>query len=356
MRNHPVILKSLATANPSWYVTQSEALNYYENLFTLQDKEKELYRHLLLDSTVDGRYVGMDNPDQMTETNPDELNRRYLKYGRKIAVDAVKKALLSANIEASDVGGLVVNSCTGYLCPGLSSYIVENVGLPTNIKFADLMGMGCGGALPNLSTAAGIVACNPEKPVISVAVEICTSTLFMGEDPGLIVSNSIFGDGASAAVLTADCDTKTNVDEITFIDFESGLYPKYRPDLQYRTEDHRLRNVLGKRVPVIGARTVAEVTQRLLERNGLTQKQISRWAVHPGGTSVLDGVQRAFNFENNELLHSYNIFKHYGNMSSPSVMFVLEQIIEKDRPEPGQYGLLLAFGAGFSAFAILVRF
>ncbi len=356
MRNHHVRLRALETANPTWYVPQAEAFKHYDTNFNLGETERELYKRLLLDSAVEGRYIGMDNIDQVKETNPDELNKRYLKFGREITVKAVRQALDQANIDPGEVGGLVVNSCTGYLCPGLSSYILEDVGLPTNIQYVDIMGMGCGAALPNLSTASGIVACNTEKPILSVAVEICTATLFMGEDPGLIVSNSIFGDGASAAVLVSDSTVETNSDDIVLLDYESGLFPKYRTDLQYITEDHRLRNVLGKRVPVIGAKTIKEVANRLLERNGLSKDQISRWAVHPGGTSVLEGVQRSLKLKDNDLSHSYHVFKHFGNMSSPSVMFVLKHILENDRPNPGEYGLLLAFGAGFSAFAVLVRF
>ncbi|MCK5686685.1 type III polyketide synthase [bacterium] len=356
MRNHHVKLNSLATANPSWYVPQKEAYEHYNTMFKLADEERDLYKRLLLDSSIDGRYIGMDNIEQVTETNPDELNKRYLKYGRQICEKAIRLALDKAKLKPDEVGGLVVNSCTGYLCPGLSSYILEDVGLPTDIQYMDLMGMGCGGAIPNLFAASGIVASNPEKPVLSVAFEICTSTIFMGEDPGLIVSNCIFGDGASAAVLVSDNKTDKNPEDITLLDYESGLFPRYRKDLQYRTEDHRLRNVLGTRVPVIGAKTIKEVANRLLKRNGLVKEQIRSWAVHPGGTSVLDGVSRALKLQQDELRHSYQVFKQYGNMSSPSVMFVLKQILEHDRPNPGEYGLLLAFGAGFSAFAILVRF
>ncbi len=280
-----VFAESVATANPPLFVTQAEAFQYYDRIFQLAADERELYRRLLLEGTIRGRYIGMDCPEQAIETDPDKLNARYLKYGRMIGAEAVGKALDAANLQPADIGGLVLNSCTGYLCPGLTSYLAEDVGLPDDLRHMDLVGMGCGGALPNVFAAAGMLAAEPEKPVLSVAVEICSATLFMGEDPGLVVSNSIFGDGASCVVL-----------------------------------------------------------------------RIDHWAVHPGGTAVLKSVSRKFELDDDALRNSHHVFRNYGNMSSPSVIFVLKRIMDEDDPQPGEIGLLLSFGAGFSAFAMLVGF
>jgi alkylresorcinol/alkylpyrone synthase len=104
-------------------------------------------------------------------------------------------------VEAVEIAGLIVNTCTGYLCPGLSSYVAADLGLRPSIRFQDLMGMGCGAAVPNLEAAAGMLARSGEGPVLSVAVEICTATIFPSHELELVVSNSIFGDGAAAAVL-----------------------------------------------------------------------------------------------------------------------------------------------------------
>jgi alkylresorcinol/alkylpyrone synthase len=249
-----------------------------------------------------------------------------------------------------------VNSCTGYLCPGLTSYIAEDVGLSSHIMVCDLMGMGCGGALPNLEVATGMLLRRPEKPVLSVAVEICTATLFMGEDPGLVVSNAIFGDGAAAAVLDMSAPRAQAPPGMQIVDFQSGLFPEHRAHLHYRTENHRLRNVLGPRVPLIGAKTARSVAERLLERHGLEFDDIAHWAVHPGGTAVLDSVERILKLAPEKLRHSRAVFAEYGNMSSPSVMFVLKRILEHEQPADGELGLMIAFGAGFSAFAALVRF
>ncbi|MBT3378601.1 MAG: type III polyketide synthase [Lentisphaerae bacterium] len=351
-----VNLRSLATANPPLYVTQEEAFAHYDRLFDLTQGERDLYQRLLLDSAIRGRYVGMDSPDEAAQTDQDRLVERFLKFARSTAADAVRGALRQAGLAADDIGGIAVNSCTGYLCPGLTSYIAEDVGLPTHMMICDLVGMGCGGALPNLEVAAGMLLRRPEKPVLSVAVEICTATLFMGEDPALVVSNSIFGDGASAAVLETASKAATDTPKACILDFESGLFPAFRSHLHYRTEAHRLRNVLGIRVPVIGAKTARNVAERLLTRHGLTFRDIAHWAVHPGGTAVLDRVEHTLELPPETLRQSRAVFEQYGNMSSPSVMFVLDRILTHECPKQGELGLMLAFGAGFSTFAALLRF
>ena len=349
------ILRGLGTATPPLYVTQEEAYEFFTTYFTLKPAEQDLYRRILLDGKIKGRYLGMDAKTDALETDPDRLLARFLKFGRVTAVAAARRALAEAGVETAEITGLIVNTCTGYLCPGLSSYIAEDLRLKRSIRFLDLMGMGCGAAIPNLEAAAGMLTRSGKGPVLSVAVEICTATIFPSHEPELVVSNSIFGDGAAAAVLDLVPDNRPS-GLARVVDFATGLLPQYREDLCYRTEGGRLRNHLSKRVPVIGAHTVTEVASRLLARHGLSRNDIAWWAVHPGGTVVLDQVAKELKLTGEALRFSYNVFENYGNMSSPSVLFVLREILDSGKPQPGQKGMLLAFGAGFSAFAALVEF
>jgi len=350
-----IVLKGLGTANPPLYATQEEAYEFFSTQFSLTPDEKDLYRRILLDGTIKGRYLGMDSTADALVSEPDLLLARFLKFGRPTAVAAARRALEDAGVDAADIAGLVVNTCTGYLCPGLSSFIAQDLGLNSAIRYQDLMGMGCGAAIPNLEAAAGMLARSGRGPILSIAVEICTATIFPSHEPDLVVSNAIFGDGAAAAVLDLapdNCPTGT----VRMVDFESGLFPQYRDNLCYWNEGGLLRNHLSKRVPVIGARCASEVATRLLERHSLTRDTIDWWAVHPGGSVVLAQVAKHFKLSEADLRFSYHVFENYGNMSSPSVLFVLREILDSARPQPGQKGMLLAFGAGFSAFAALMEF
>ena len=386
--NMNVVLSALATANPQRYATQEEIYAFLVSHFPMQPAEKELYRQLLMEGPIRGRHIAVDEDEEICSQDPDRLIRRFATHSRRIAAEAARTALDLAKLKPGDIEGLVVNTCTGYLCPGLSSYVVEDLGLPAFTSVLDLMGMGCGGAIPNLEAACRMIQSEAKQTVLCVSVEICSATFFLGPDPDLIVSNSIFADGASAAVLGAQpshdtaggapvrsvpartsekmpygvtthgpvAPTISPVSTLRFLDFESVTLPRYREQLRYTTQGGRLRNVLTRNIPVIGARAVSQVVARLLDRNGLTQDTIDWWVVHPGGTQVLNAVQRRVGLAPERLRFSYEIFRNFGNMSSPSVMFVLDRILREARPEPGSKGLLLSFGAGFTAFAALVEF
>jgi predicted naringenin-chalcone synthase len=343
-------IRSLATANPPLYVTQKEIFAAYDTCFQLEPDERDLYRRLLLEGPIRGRYVAMDDLREVLQNQQDQLIERFERFGRSMAAEAGRKALLEANLKPEAIRTLVTNTCTGYLCPAMSSYLVEDLGLNDSVRVFDLMGMGCGGALPNWECAAGTLGCG--SPALSVSFEVCTATLFMGPAPDLVVSNCIFGDGAAAAVLDQD-DTSCL---LGVLDFETGVFPKYREALRYRWQDGRLRNTLSPRVPLVGARMVHQVAERLLKRNRLHQDQINHWAVHAGGTAVLDRVAETFGFEGDQLQASYDVFREYGNMSSPTVLFALRRILDLTKPRRGDLGLLMAFGAGFTAFAALGRF
>ena len=349
------VLHALATANPRRYATQQEVFRFLEAHFSMEQAEHDLYREILLDGPIHGRYIAVDDDEQICSNDPDQNIERFLKYGRQMGSQAARNAMRQAQLQPADVGGIVVNTCTGYLCPGLSSYLAEDLGLRSLTSVLDIAGMGCGAAIPNLECASRLAMSAGDRAILSIAVEVCSATFFMGKEPDLVVSNSIFGDGASAAVLTAQDDASSK-GLMRLLDFESGVFPEYRDHLRYRSQGGRLRNVLHRNIPVIGARTTAQITRRLLSRHALTLKDIDWWAVHPGGTSVLERIQKELGLASDQLRFSYEVFQQYGNMSSPSVMFVLDKIVREGKPTRHQRGLLLSFGAGFTAFAAFVEF
>jgi predicted naringenin-chalcone synthase len=343
----------LGTANPPRYVTGREAYDFFTSHFKMEKSEKELYRRILLEGPIRGRYVGIDYDEQACQQNPDELNARFLKFARPTAAQAARKAMAQAGISADQVAGLVVNTCTGYLCPGLTSYLAEDLELSETLHCFDVMGMGCGAAIPNLELSTRLADGREQGMVLSIAVEITSATIYTGSDPELVVSNSIFGDGASAVVLGNHNAFEGVKPMVQLLDFASAMQPRYRSSLGYKTIGGRLRNVLSPRVPAIGAKISRKVVSRLLERYGLAMTDIRWWAVHPGGTRVLEKVEHMFGLGDGQLRFSYEVLAEYGNMSSPSVMFVLERMLASGGPRPGEKGILLSFGAGFSAFAAL---
>jgi predicted naringenin-chalcone synthase len=343
----------MGTANPPLRLSQETAFEVYTNLVPLSDRAKALMERIFVSNhSIGYRYLGLDTPTDVLQDSQDELIARYKKYGVRVAVEAASRALSNAGLTPEDIDALVVNTCTGYLCPGLTSYVAEALPLKAGVHPFDLQGMGCGGALPNLQTAYNFLQAHPDSNVLIIAVEICSATLYLDEAPDILISNALFGDGAAAAVLT----NRPGSGRVRLQGFAAGLYPQDREHLYYRTENSKLRNVLSVDVPDVGARRGKEVIDRLLAQSGKGYQDIQHWIVHPGGQKVIDAFESALNLPEEALAASRRVLYNYGNMSSATVLFVLDEVLRNHTPKAGDTGLMCSFGAGFGAYAGLVEF
>ena len=348
-----VRIVGIGTANPPLKVSQRQVYEAYISNIPLSEKSKVLLHQVLINNqSIGHRYMAMDYLEQcVQESSQDELIARYKRSATTVGAQAARRALGNAGVTVADVDAVVVNSCTGYLCPGLTSFIAQELGLRKNVRPFDFQGMGCGGALPALESAYYYLQANPAHTVLSLAVEICTATIFFSEDPGVLISNCIFGDGAAATVLT----NRPGDGGLRVRGFASGLYPEYRDHLYYATADSRLKNVLSARVPNIGARCGKQVIDDLLAQHELSYNDIACWAIHPGGQKVIDAFQRALKLSDEALSPSRSILFEYGNMSSASVIFVLEEMLRACTFQTGSRLVMCSFGAGFTAFAGLLE-
>ncbi len=346
-------LIGLGTANPPLRLAQEEVYQAYVDLLPLSETARGLlHKFLIEEKSIAFRHFGMDRIADALQDSQDQLIARYEKFAVPTAVEAAQRALAEAGLAASEVDAIVANTCTGYLCPGLTSYVSQALGLRPEVRPFDLMGMGCGGALPALETGYNYLCANKDGYVLTLSVEICTATIYFCEEPGILVSNSIFGDGAAATVLT----NRPGGEGILLRGFASGLFPEHREKLRYVTANSRLKNSLSPRVPFLGARHSQEVVGRLLAAEDLSAQNIDHWMVHPGGRKVLDVFESALDLPTDALAPSRTVLYSYGNMSSPSVLFVLQEVRQNHAPRPGSLGMLCSFGAGFAAFAGLVEF
>jgi predicted naringenin-chalcone synthase len=341
---------AVGTSNPNLRMSQSEVHRFYKEHDLMPQGQRDLYERLLLAGQIEGRYLGLDSPEQILDEDQTAQIERFTLQGRAIGSAACRNAMAAAGIGSRDVGALVVNTCTGYLCPGFSSYLLEDLGLENDVKAIDIMGMGCGSAIPNIECGSGLLARLRGRKALSVSIEICSATHYIDDEAGLTVSNCIFGDGAAASVLASDGPQAGGLE---LLDFETGLYPQYRETLRYTNSNGYLRNQLGREVPVVGAKCLEKVVDRILTRNRLAVADIGWWAIHAGGTEVLRQVGRRLGIGSEKLQASIDVFRHYGNMSSPTVIFALQELMRRREAEGP--GLILAFGAGFSAFAALAR-
>jgi alkylresorcinol/alkylpyrone synthase len=333
-------------------VNQQAALQFILRRFRMRPATRELYKKVFANASIARRRFSLDRLEEVLEENPDLINRRFEREAVDLSRQSLNAALRRAGISPRSLDFLAVSTCTGYVCPGISARLVESCGLRADIRYADLVGMGCGGALPALEQARNFTAAHPGALAAVVATEICSAAMFSDDAADLVVSNALFADGSAAALLRRD----RRAGGLVVRDFASRTYPEWRNQLRFILEQGRLRNVLDREVPRHAGESVRETVESLLKKNEVSKQSVRQWALHPGGAKVLDAVQSGLALGDSAVRDSRAILREYGNLSSPSVLYVLERKLSRRRFRPGDFGVLAAFGAGFSVHSALVEF
>jgi len=296
------------------------------------------------------RHLALDKLEDVFDIRPDVLQARFVNNAPLLATQAAERALENADTEASQIDGVIISTCTGYLCPGLTSYVGERLGLRPNVLALDLVGQGCGAALPNLRTGEALHESGRCERVLSICVEVCSAAFFLDNDPGVLVSACIFGDGAGAAVLANQGNGKRRLEWKTS---GSLVRPQDRDVLRFEHKNGMLRNILGAQVPEMAAKHVDQVLSELLARAGVTRSEVRRWILHPGGRDVLSAVRTRLGLSEEDVRWSAAVLSEFGNLSSPSVFFVLQAALADSAPDGWWW--LSSFGAGFSCHGALLE-
>ena len=278
------------------------------------------------------------------------MHRRYALWAPKLAAQAAQKAMDETGLRLDNIDGLIVSSHTGFLCPGLTSYVSERLQLRSDSCLLDLVGQGCGAALSSLRAASALLDSGQCSAVLSVCVEVCSAAFYLDDDRGVLVSACLFGDGAAAAILTRDPAPARR--RIEWLVGETQSSPRERDCLRFQHRGGLLRSVLSPGVPEMVAKHVSGVLARLLKRHNATKTDISAWVLHAGGNKVLKVLRRRLGLTEKDTALSASILQDYGNMSSPSVLYVLKEQLDQD-PRGGLW-FLAAYGAGFSAHGALL--
>jgi alkylresorcinol/alkylpyrone synthase len=207
-----MFITGLGTSAPPQRYTQRECWNAICNspqFPKLKSRSQAILKKVLnSENGIASRHLAINPISEVFEITPDALHSRFAKHAPAIATQAAQRALKDANCKPEEIDAILISTCTGYLCPGLTSYVSEQLGLRANIFALDLVGQGCGAALPNLRTAEALLAANRAEKVLSVCVEVCSAAFFLDDDPGVLISACLFGDGAGAAVLSNKSNKK----------------------------------------------------------------------------------------------------------------------------------------------------
>jgi len=349
-----MFVHGLGTAHPARRYTKADCWDAFQTsawFGKLGRRSRAIAQTVLLgDNGIEARRLALASLDEVFEIDPDTLHARFVEHAPKLAADAAAKALRDAKLAPGDVDGLVVSTCTGYLCPGLSGYVVERLGLPRDLRAFDLVGHGCAAALPNWQLAGALLESGQCRNVVSVCVELSSAAMYLDDDPGVLISACLFGDGAGAALLSAAPGGKRRI-ECSAIG--SLLNPSEREALRFEQRGGMLRNVLTRPVPRLAAEHAEQVLDRMLAAASLERGDIAQWVWHAGGRDVLLSIKSRLGLSDDQLRHSSAVLREFGNLSSAFVYFVLEAALADDAR--AGWWWMSSFGAGFSCHGALLK-
>jgi predicted naringenin-chalcone synthase len=347
-------LQAIGTAVPHQRYTKQDCWAAFEasDWFGRLDLRSHAIAKLVLhrDNGIEARRLAVDSLAEVFEIDADTLHRRFTTHAPRLASAAGRAALERAQLTPQAIDAVIVTTCTGYLCPGLSSYAIEGLGLRRNVLAFDLVGQGCAGAIPNWQVASALLDSGQCENVLSICVEVCSAAMYLDDDPGVLISACLFGDGAGAAVLSRRPTDRQR--RVEWRNTNSVTNPSAREALRFQQRGGLLRNVLTRAVPRLAAEHADEVLAASLEVAGVDRGQIKGWIMHAGGRDVLIALEQRFKLPPGALNYSRSTLREYGNLSSAFVYFVLDAAL-KDAA-PGGLWWLSSFGAGFTCHGALL--
>lgn len=349
-------LNGIGTATPPSRYTKLdcwEAFQRSEWFERLSGRTRALARAVLLgENGIEARRLAVASLPEVFRIDPETLHRRFLETSPELATRAGAAALDNAGVDAGAIDAVIVSTCTGYLCPGLTGYVIERLGLRPNTPAFDLVGQGCAAAMPNMRLGQALLGSRRDRGnVLSICVEVASAAMYLDDDPGVLVSACLFGDGAGAAVLSNTPSPLRR--RVLWQDSESLIDPAQRAALMFEQRHGMLRNVLTRPVPQLAAEYVGQVLATVLRRAQLDISQIGAWIMHAGGRDVLRALEERLGLAPQDLRYSAAVLREYGNLSSAFVYFVLQAALAGGAA--GGWWWLGTFGAGFSCHGALLR-
>lgn len=333
---------AVATATPPRRFTQAE-------LLALSGYPDARRRQFFTASDIETRHLAID-PATFDPGEPlDQLHARFAEFGPALAQQAAGAALEQAGVEPAAVDFVVTTTCTGRLCPSLDTLLIRDLKLREDVQRVHVGDTGCASGMVALQQASHYLRAHPGRRALVVAVEICSAAYVLDEGLETAVANAIFADGAAAALLGPGEAGPALLEHHTLFRSE------YLPLMGFTFPGGRPRILLSKDIRHIGGEMVEALATRILAAHGLGQAAIRFWVLHSAGRKVLDHARHRLGLREADLRFSRSILRRYGNMSSATVLFVLEAAMASGQSRAGDYGIMMALGPGFAAEGALLR-
>lgn len=359
-------LISIGTAVPQHRTTQDNILNFMHAAYHNDVASRKL-NVLFTNSGIEKRYSALPDFDKSrnqhiffngvpSKATIDTKMEVFKEEAIPLALDAIHNAFEKINTTIDDfkITHLITVSCTGLYSPGLDAVLMKELNLPAHTFHTSVNFIGCNAAFHALKIADLILKADQKAHVLVVCVELCTLHFQPKNNHDNLLSNTIFGDGAAAVILTSEKQANTNQHKgLSIKGFYSLLLDEGKELMGWNLTALNFEMILNAAIPGFISKKLKTILQQALDHYSLTEKSISTWAIHPGGKRILDTVQNDLKLKESQMQASYNVLKAYGNMSSPTILFVLNELLCQSKPidvdgMQSQTIFSMGFGPGLS--------
>lgn len=358
-------ISSIGTAVPPTRVSQKDLSEFMIRHLPLSGENEKMVRLLYRASGIQYRHSVIDDFGQKKEAfsffpDNDDLEpfpsvSKRMELYKKEAIGLCEQAAIDClgAFDVSKITHLITVSCTGMYAPGVDIELIERLQLPTSTERTSINFMGCYASFNALKTAAQIAKNEPEASVLVVAVELCSIHLSKTTDEDSLLSNALFGDGAAAVLVQGKNNTGIQLELAAFY---SDLALEGKDEMTWHISDFGFQMKLSNEVPQVIKNGISTLTTRLLQRLSLTIADVSHFAIHPGGKKILEVIEEELGICREHNMAAYNVLKNFGNMSSPTVLFVLKELMYSfDSHQKGENILSFAFGPGLTLESMLLK-
>jgi alkylresorcinol/alkylpyrone synthase len=346
-------IASAASAFPKHYYSQKFLMEQLQQYWGDRLKNPQMLARLHRNVAVEGRHLAMPHEKYYDLKTWGCANDAWIQVAQELGEQALCRALQHAGLEREKIGALFFASVTGISSPSIDALLVNRMGLSPNIKRVPIFGLGCVAGAAGIARAADYVRAYPSQAAALVSVELCSLTI-QREDLSVanLISSGLFADGSAAVIVTGD-QLSANGPEI--VATRSVFYPQTEEMMGWKVSEKGFSIVLSPQVPTLIRENLGRDVDAFLGEHGYTRSDIGSWVLHTGGPKVLEATGDALDLRNGELDASWDCLKRVGNLSSASVLVVLEDVMKNRRPEPGTLGLLAAMGPGFCSELVLLK-
>ena len=346
-------IASAASAFPKHYYSQKFLLEQLQQYWGERLENPKVLERLHRNVSVEGRYLALPTEEYYNLTTWGRANDAWIKVATELGERSLCLALHHAGIEATDIGAIFFTSVSGICSPSIDALLANKMGFSRNIKRVPIFGLGCVAGAAGIARAADYVRAYPSQAAALLSVELCSLTL-QREDLSVanLISSGLFADGSAAAIIVGD-ERESSGPKI--LATRSVFYPDTEEMMGWNVSERGFRIVLSVEVPNLIRKNLGHDVDSFLADNGLKRSDLRSWVLHTGGPKILEATAEALALNDGELDASWDCLRKVGNLSSASVLVVLEDVMMRRRPEPGTLGLLAAMGPGFCSELLLLE-